>query len=129
MAWRSGQFYAYGILRHGATTRARTICFTSLVGAQLLHAVTCRSDRHGLFTAGRLAPNWPLFATLLGSPVLQIGLLAVPVPQRFMGLARLDFLDLFACAAGATLPYIANEAAKLRGAARRSDERARQRLG
>ena len=110
--------YAYGILRHGATARARTICFTSLVGAQLLHAVTCRSDRHGLFTAERLAPNRPLFATLLGSAALQMGLLAVPVLRRFMSLARLDFLDLSACVAGATLPYIANEAAKLRGTAR-----------
>jgi hypothetical protein len=58
--------------------------------------------------------------------VLQIGLLAVPVLRRFMGLARLDFLDLLASVAGATLPYITNEAAKLRGAARTSDERAHQ---
>jgi len=36
-------------------------------------------------------------------------------------------LDLSACVAGATLPYIANETAKLRGAARRSDERAHYR--
>jgi len=120
--------YGYRILRHGATARARTICFTSLVGAQLLHVLTCRSDRHGLFTAERLAPNRPLFATLLGSAVLPIGLLAVPVLRR-LGLARLDFLDLLASVAGATLPYIANEAAKLRGAARRSNERAHQRRG
>ena len=58
-----------------------------------------------------------------------MGLLAVPVLWRFMGLARLDFVDLSACVAGATLPYIANETAKLRGAARRSDERAHQRRG
>jgi len=75
-----------------------------------------------------LAPNRPLFATLLGSAVLPIGLLAVPVLRR-LGLARLDFLDLLASVAGATLPYIANEAAKLRGAARRSNERADQRRG
>jgi len=46
-----------------------------------------------------------------------------------MGLARLDFLDLLVGLAGAILPYIANEAAKLRGAARGSDERAHQRRG
>ncbi|TMJ49931.1 MAG: cation-transporting P-type ATPase, partial [Alphaproteobacteria bacterium] len=72
----------YGIMRHGASSRAGTICFTSLVGAQLLHALTCRSDRHGLFTAERLGPNRPLFATLLGSAVLQMALLAVPVLRR-----------------------------------------------
>ena len=58
-----------------------------------------------------------------------MGLLAVPVLRRFMGLARLDSLDLLVGLIGAILPYIANEAAKLRGAARGSDERADQRGG
>ena len=52
------------------------------------------------------------------------------VLRRFMGLARLDFLDVFVGLAGAILPYIANEAAKLpRDADRGSDERADQRGG
>jgi Ca2+-transporting ATPase len=119
--------YGYGVLRHGVSARAGTICFTSLVGAQLLHAVTCRSERHGLFTAEQLAPNLPLFATLAGSAVLQMGLLTVPVLRRFMGLARLDFPDLLVGLTGAVLPYIASEAAKLSGASRGSDERAHQR--
>jgi Ca2+-transporting ATPase len=121
--------YGYGTLRRGASARAGTICFTSLVGAQLLHAITCRSDRHGLFSAEQLAPNRPLFATLLGSAALQVAVLAVPVLRRFIGLARLDLLDVFVCLAGAILPYITNEVAKQRGALRGSDERADQRGG
>lgn len=121
--------YGYGILRHGVSARAGTICFTSLVGAQLLHAITCRSDRHGLFSAEQLAPNRPLFVTLLGSAALQMGLLAVPALRRFMGLARLDFVDVLVSLAGAILPYITNEVAKLREAAQASDEHAHKRGG
>ncbi len=102
-----------GILRHGASPRTGTICFASLVGAQLLHAVTSRSDRHGLFGAQRLEPNRLLSATLLGSAALLAALLAVPMLRRFMGLARLDLIDLLIGLAGALLPYIANEGAKL----------------
>jgi Ca2+-transporting ATPase len=105
--------YGYGILRHGASPRASTVSFTSLVGAQLLHAVTCRSDRHGLFSAEPLGPNWPLSATLLGSAALQVALLAVPLLRRFMGLTRLDLIDVLVGLAGAVVPYIANEATKL----------------
>ena len=42
---------------------------------------------------------------------------------------RLDLLDLVISLSGAILPYIANEAAKLRDEAQGSDERAHQRRG
>jgi Ca2+-transporting ATPase len=122
--------YGYGIVRHGASARASTLSFTSLVGAQLLHAVTCRSDRHGLFSSEPLGPNRPLSATLLGSAGLQAALMTVPLLRRLMGLAPLDLLDVLVCLAGAVLPYIANEVAKLPrrdpGAARGSNEGAHQ---
>jgi P-type Ca2+ transporter type 2C len=105
--------YYYGRWRHGASPRSSTISFTSLVGSQLLHAVTSRSDRHGLFGAERLEPNRVLSGTLLGSAALLGMLLAVPVLRRFMGLARLDLVDLFIAIAGALLPYLANEGAKM----------------
>jgi P-type Ca2+ transporter type 2C len=111
----AGSLAAYycGILRHGASPRAGTICFTSLVGAQLLHALTSRSDRHGLFSSERSEPNRLLSATLLGSAGLLAAILAVPMLRRLMGLARLDLTDFLAAAAGALLPYIANEGLKL----------------
>ena len=105
--------YYFGMLRHGASPRAGTICFTSLVGAQLLHALTSRSDRHGLFSSEWPEPNRLLSVTVLGSAGLLAAILAVPMLRRFMGLARLDPADLLAAAAGALLPYLANEGLKL----------------
>ena len=125
--------YGYGVLRHGASARASTVSFTSLVGAQLLHALTCRSDRHGVFDAGRLPANPPLTGAVLGSAGLQVAILTVPVLRRFMGLARLDALDAVVSLAGAALPYLFNEAAKLQwpeaDTAVGSDEGADQRRG
>jgi len=117
--------FLYGVIRHGASPRASTISFTSLIGAQLLHALSCRSERHSLFAPGSLPPNPPLAWALLGSAALQLAILAVPALRRLMGLARLDPLDLVVSFCGAALPYLANEAAKcaaLPPAAIRSDE-------
>jgi Ca2+-transporting ATPase len=105
--------YGYGLLRHGVSLRASTISFTSLVGAQLLHALSSRSTRHGLLGTARLSQNWPLTATLLASAGLQIGVLTVPAMRRFMRLAPIDTVDGIIALAAAVLPYIANETAKL----------------
>ena len=104
--------HAFGLWRHGAAARAGTISFTSLVGAQLLHALTCRSSRYGLFRGERLTPNRPLGATLAASAALQLGVLTLPPLRRFMGLARMDLVDALVSVACAVLPYVANEAAK-----------------
>jgi P-type Ca2+ transporter type 2C len=125
--------YGYGVVRHGVSARASTISFTSLVGAQLLHALSCRSERHGLFGAERLPPNPPLAVALAGSALLQTATLVLPVLRRFMGLAPIDVLDVLVSLSGAGLPYLANEAAKIVTAPGEiglgSDERAQQRHG
>ena len=94
-------------MRHGASARAGTVAFTSLVGAQLLHALTCRSSHYGLFSEERLGPNPLLVAALTGSAALQVGILAVPAIRRFMGLASLGMLDGVVSVAFAALPYVA----------------------
>jgi Ca2+-transporting ATPase len=109
--------YGVGLMRHGMSDRARTLCFSSLVGAQLLHALTCRSPRHTFFGRERLPPNRPLAGALLGSAALQAIMLVAPPLRRFMGLGRMDVADGIVSLAGATLPYMINEAAKVaRGA-------------
>lgn len=104
----------WGSLRHGAGPQARTMAFGSLVTAQLLHALTSRSDQHGLVTGGAAAlpPNRPLKGLLLASAGLQaIGLLA-PGVRNVLGVATLGSLDLAVTAAAGVLPYVANEALK-----------------
>ncbi len=104
--------YVFGMARHGDAARSGTMAFSSLVGAQLLNAVTARSAKAGLFGGERLPANWPLTGALLGSAALQLAVLTMPPLRRVMGLARLDLGDALASLAGAVLPYVANEAAK-----------------
>jgi Ca2+-transporting ATPase len=92
------------------------VSFTGLVGAQLLYALSCRSPRHGVFSDGRLPPNPPLAAALLGSTALQAATLAVPPLRRLMGLGTLDGADAVAVLAGALLPFGVIEATKGGGA-------------
>ncbi|HZB92673.1 MAG TPA: HAD-IC family P-type ATPase [Stellaceae bacterium] len=107
--------YAYGRLRHGATATAGTLAFTSLVGAQLLHALTCRSEHHSLWTRGRLQRNPFLTGALAGSLALQLGAVTLPPMRRLLGLTPLDPVDAMVSVALSLLPYLVNEAAKLRG--------------
>jgi P-type Ca2+ transporter type 2C len=104
--------YGYGRLRYGLSARAGTIAFTSLVGAQLLHALTCRSPAHGLFDTEPLPPNRPLTVAVAASAALQIVILAVPRLRRLMNLSSLGALDIAVGLAGAAAPYLVNEAAK-----------------
>ncbi|HET9147049.1 MAG TPA: HAD-IC family P-type ATPase [Acetobacteraceae bacterium] len=103
----------WGALRHGAGAEARTMAFGSLMTAQLLHALTARSARHGpLAGTEALPPNRPLAGLLLASAALQgLGLL-VPGVRDALGVVPLGPLDFVASAAAGVLPYVANEALK-----------------
>ncbi len=98
-----------GALRHGAGPEARTMAFGSLVTAQLLHALTARSDERG---PGALPPNRPLTGLLLASVGLQAVGLLVPGVRGVLGVVPLGPLDLAVTAAAGVLPYAANEALK-----------------
>ena len=99
----------WGALRHGAGPEARTMAFGSLVTAQLLHALTARSDERG---PGTLPPNRPLTGLLLASVGLQAVGLLVPGVRAVLGVVPLGPLDLAVTAAAGVLPYAANEALK-----------------
>ncbi len=99
----------WGALRHGAGPEARTMAFGSLVTAQLLHALTARSDERG---PGTLPPNRPLTGLLLASVGLQAVGLLVPGVRGVLGVVPLVPLDLAVTAAAGVLPYAANEALK-----------------
>lgn len=104
----------WGVLRHGISPQARSMAFGSLVTAQLLHALTCRSRRHGPFIsgAGSLPPNRMLAGALGFSFLLQGVALLVPGLRGVLGVVPLGPVDLAVTAAAGTLPYFANEALK-----------------
>jgi Ca2+-transporting ATPase len=119
MAFESGAItagafgaYGYGLMRYGLGAQAGTLAFHSLVTGQLLHALSCRSETHRLFSAGKLPPNPYLTLALGGSLVLQFLTMAVPGLRSLLNLAPVGLLDGLVISSTALLPLVVNEATK-----------------
>jgi Ca2+-transporting ATPase len=104
--------YAFGISRYGLGPQAGTIAFQSLVIAQLLHALSCRSDTKRIMNGSGPRGNPYLAAAVGGSLMLQILTMVAPGLRTFLGLSPISLLDA-AVAAGAGLASLSiNEALK-----------------
>jgi Ca2+-transporting ATPase len=109
--------YGYGLVRYGAGPQAGTLAFMSLVTGQLLHAVSCRSERHSIYdpAVGRtpLPPNPYLNIALGGSLALQIAAIAFPGLRKLLGITPIGLLDGLVVGGTALIPHLINETAKL----------------
>ncbi|HVO96031.1 MAG TPA: cation-transporting P-type ATPase, partial [Terriglobales bacterium] len=104
--------YGYGLARYGMGAQAGTIGFMSLTMAQLLHAVSCRSERHSVFDRENLPSN-PYLNTALGFSVgLQVLTMVIPGLRTFLGMAPIGLLDAAIIGGAAVLPLAVNEATK-----------------
>jgi Ca2+-transporting ATPase len=88
------------------------LAFHSLTTGQLLHAISCRSETHGIFSSGKLPPNRYLTMALGGSLAVQFLALAVPGLRSLLGLAPVGLLDGLVISGSALLPLVVNEATK-----------------
>jgi Ca2+-transporting ATPase len=104
--------YGYGLARYGMGTRAGSVAFQSLTIAQLLHAVSCRSERHRMFDKGGPPPNKYLNLALGGSLGLQALTLLVPGLRSVLGITALGWLDMGVIAGSALVPLAVNELTK-----------------
>jgi Ca2+-transporting ATPase len=109
--------YGYGIVRYGVGPQAGTMAFLSLTSGQLLHAVSCRSERHSLFdrvASGQepLPPNRYLQAALVGSFAIQALAMTVPGLRSLLGIAPIGLIDGLVIGGSAVLPLAVNEATK-----------------
>ncbi len=109
--------YAYGLMRYGMNARAGTLAFQSLTVGQLLHALSCRSDKHGIFTRNRLPPNRYLNMAIGGSLAMQGLTMVVPGLRRLLGITPLNLIDGAVIAGSALLSLFVNEATKKRSEA------------
>ncbi|PPS44360.1 ATPase [Chroococcidiopsis sp. TS-821] len=103
--------YAYGIARYGIGMRASTIAFMSLTLGQLLHALSCRTERR-IFDD--VPTNHYLNLALGGSLTLQFLVLA-PGLRNLLKLTPLDGWDLLVIASSALFPLVVNEGTKNQG--------------
>lgn len=105
--------YAWGRRRYGVGPHANTLAFAALTSAQLLHAVSTRSDRHSIFDPGRLPKNAYIPLTLASSLGLQFLVLLVPGARRLLGATRVAAVDWGVAAATATATLFVNELLKM----------------
>ncbi len=92
----------YGL--HQGLDQARTVAFTVMVVAQLVHAFNCRSERWSLFQLG-VGTNRPLLWAFLFSCVMQIAVLTVPAVSPIFKVASLPMEDWLLMGATGVLPF------------------------
>lgn len=105
--------YGYAISRYGIGPQASTIGFMSLTMAQLLHALSCRSEKHSIFSQKQLPQNQYLNIALGGSFALQIMAATVPGLRNLLQMAPINLADVAVIGSSALMPLLVNEATKL----------------
>jgi Ca2+-transporting ATPase len=104
--------FAYGISRYGLGPQSSTLAFHALTTGQLLHAVSCRSERTGIFSQKALPPNPYLTWAVGGSLALQGLTMFIPGLRNLLNLTPVGLLDGLVIGGAALLPLVVNEATK-----------------
>ena len=104
--------YAWALRRYGAGPQANSVAFMTLTTAQLLHALSCRSEHRTIFDRDLGPLNLPLKLGVGGSLALQLVAGVIPGLNSLLGLTRFNRLDWVAMALGAGVPLLTNEALK-----------------
>ena len=91
--------------------QARTVTFTVMVAAQLVHAFNCRSDRWSLFHVGVTSNRALLWAVAI-SLALQVSILTIPVIEPIFKVASLPIPDWELMVAMGLLPLAVVEGVK-----------------
>lgn len=112
--------YAFGVRRYGVTPRSASMCFASLITAQLLHALSCRSRSRRAFGDG-LPPNHVLSIVLATSFVLQAAAMFMGPLRSLLGIAPIGAADALVAVASGLVSFLANEALKYSAHSRASD--------
>ena len=107
----------YGL--HQDLDQARTVAFTVMVVAQLVHAFNCRSERWSLFQLGA-GRNHALLGAFVLSLAVQVAVLTVPVVQPIFKVVPVPIEDWVLMGAMGTLPFVVMEIVK---GLRRSQDR------
>jgi Ca2+-transporting ATPase len=104
--------YGYGLARYGMGARAGTLAFQTLTISQLLHALSCRSERHRVFGEDGPPSNKHLNIALAGSMGLQALTLLVPGLRGLLGVTSVNLIDMAVIAGSALVPLAVNEITK-----------------
>jgi len=113
--------YGVGLARYGMGQKSSTLAFQSLTLAQLLHAISCRSEKVSIYDKEKLPPNGYLALALAGSLGLQLLTFVVPWLRTLLGIAPINLFDGAVIAISSVLPLLVNEATKGTGVGSKPD--------
>jgi P-type Ca2+ transporter type 2C len=105
--------YAWAARRYGAGPMAGTMGFTTLTLAQLLHAISTRSETHSVFDRTRLAKSKWMPLALGGTVAMQVAANLLPPLRSMLGTMPLGLGDWGAVLTAATIPFVINETLKV----------------
>ncbi len=105
--------YGVGLSRYGIGPRASTIAFATITTAQLLHALSCRSERHSIFEREACPPNPYMPLAVGGGLGLQAMATFLPGLRSILGTTPLGPFDWAIVASAAIAPLIINEIKKV----------------
>jgi Ca2+-transporting ATPase len=104
--------FAYSLFAlHQDLDQARTVAFTVMVMAQLVHAFNCRNERLSLFQLGA-GTNRALVWAFLFSFAVQVAVLTVPAAAPVFKVASLPMEDWVLMGATSLLPFVTMESIK-----------------
>ncbi|MEA5515321.1 HAD-IC family P-type ATPase [Nodularia sp. UHCC 0506] len=104
--------YSYALLRYGIGARASTVACMTLITAQLLHTISCRSENHSIFSQEKLPNNSYLNAAIIGSFAIQLLAVAMPPLRNLLKITPINIVDTAVIGGGALLPFLVNEGTK-----------------
>ncbi len=104
--------YLYGVSRYGLGPRASSLSFLSLTLAQILHAISSRSEKHRFWESNSMKPNPYINWAVGGSLLLQLFAIAFPPLRSLLGIGPIGLLDGLVVGATSTIPLIVNESTK-----------------
>jgi Ca2+-transporting ATPase len=119
--------FLYGLGRYGPTPRARTLAFMTLTSAQLVYALSARSEAPlSIFGSGRLRANPWLSRTVVLSLAAQAATVLFPPLRALLRTTPIGLADAAVIAACAVAPTLGREGLKrLRRAAGAAESAAR----
>ncbi len=104
--------FSYSLIGLGEDLdHARTVLFTGMVVAQLVHAFNCRSERLSLFEPG-VQTNSALWGAFIVSSAIQLAVLTLPAAAPIFKVTALSPTDWLLIGAMAVLPLVLVEATK-----------------
>jgi Ca2+-transporting ATPase len=119
MAWEASVIstaalgaYGYGLSQYGAGLAASTLAFMGLTLAQVLHALTCRTETRRGKGQAALPPNPYLTVAVVGSLALQLLPLAIPALGEILHITPLAARDYGVIAVAALVPLAINALTK-----------------